>query len=381
MGVQQGPAKPGSSKQAAPAAIAFRTGVQSHDEINYDESRTLLTSTVDLPTLNIPPAGFLRGLFVVVEATTSGNSATTAFKEDGPFSVLDTITLEDVNSAPIVGPINGHDLYCIDKLGGYDHSSDPKQSPAYSATTGAGGTGGSFSFVLWLPVELVDRDALGPLPNKSGTSMFKLRIRLAPSSNVYSTAPTTLPSVRVRVVQISWWDPDATDLRGRPIAQQPPAMGTTQYWSKVPYVVASGNFRQQMERVGYAVRNLVVILRDSTGSRSQGELDFPDPLSVQVDANVLHNKVNTVWKHEIARDYGYTGTAEASNGPVNGTRVLSYCKDFGLKPGAESRRGYLETSSATRLEMYGSIGGSGQHTLTVLTNDVAPMGSYDQITA
>lgn len=379
--VQQGPAKPGASKAAAPAAIAFRTGVQSHDEINFDESRTLLTSTVDLPTLNIPPAGFLRGLYLIVQATTSGNAATTAFKEDGPFSVFDTITLEDVNSAPIVGPLNGHDLYLIDKFGGYDHSSDPKQSPSYSATTGAGATGGSFSFVLWLPVELVDRDALGPLPNKSGTSMFKLRLRLAPSSNVYSTAPTTLPSVRVRVVQVSWWDPDATDLRGRPIAQQPPAMGTTQYWSKVPYVAPAGNFRTGMERVGYAIRNMILVLRDSAGSRSQGESDFPDPLSVQVDANVLNNKVNLAWLHELARDYGYTGTAEAANGPTNGVRVLSFCKDFGLKPGAESRRGYLETSSATRLELYGSIGGSGQHTLTVLTNDVAPMGSYDQITA
>jgi len=377
----QGPAKPATQKQAGPAPIAFRTGVQSHDEINFDETRTMQTSTVDLPTLNIPPAGFLRGLFLLMECTTAGNSANVAYQQDGPFSAIDTITLEDVNSAPILGPLGGWDLYVINKLGGYDHSSDPKQSPTYTAVTSTGATGGSFSFVLRVPVELVDRDALGPLPNKSGTSMFKVRIRMAPSTAVYSTAPTTLGSVRTRIVQVSWWDPDATDLRGRPIAQVPPAMGTTQYWSKVPYVVAAGAFRQPMERVGYAIRNLILVLRDSANSRSQGETDFPDPLALQVDANVLNNKVGKVWQHEIAVDYGYTGTAEAANGPVNGTRVLTFCKDFGLKPGAESRRGYLETSSATRLEFYGTIGGSGQHTLTVLTNDVAPMGSYDQITA
>lgn len=379
MPATQAPAKP-AAKGQGPAPIAFRTGTASHDEMSYDESRALGAGTVDLPVLSIPPAGFLRHLWMIVDVTTSGNSANTAFKEDGIFNVIDTLQLEDVQSAPIFGPFAGWEVKTINKYGGYDHSSDPTASPAYSRTTGTGATGGSGTFAVRIPVELVDRDALGALPNKSGTAMFKLRVRLAPISAVYSTAPTNAPTVRVRFVQVAWWDPDQADLRGQSIAQQPPAMGTTQFWTKTPYDVPAGAFRKQMERVGYAIRNLIFVLRDANGSRAQGEADFPDPLNIQLDANVLASKVSRLWLHEMAVDYGYYGTAEAVNGPDNGVRVLQFCRDFGLKPGAETRRGYLETTSATRLEPNGSIGGSGTHVLTVITNDVAPMGSYSQIT-
>lgn len=376
------PAANGAAKGApVPVQRAFRIGVQSHDEINYDETRVLLAGTVDLPVLNIPPAGFLRGVYVDVVGTTAANAAAVTFAANGPWNVIDTIQLEDVNSAPIVGPLNGFDLYLINKYGGYSFSDDPREQPTFSATTGGGATGGSFGFILRIPVELVNRDALGSLPNKSGTSMFKVRTRLSPIATVYGVAPTAAPSVRVRMEQVSWWDPDATDLKGRPQAQNPPGVQTTQFWSKSAPLANPGALRVQLERVGYLIRTLIFVCTDNAGSRTVGETDWPDPLTIQFEANVLFTRLKRVWQHMISQNYGYVAAIDTAGGRDSGVFVEPFNLDFGLKPGAETRRGYLPTSSAARMELQGNLGGAGTHTVTVLTCDVAPGNGDDaQIT-
>lgn len=383
-------------RQAAPKPRPFRVGVQSKDEIDYDVTVTGTTTTQDLPVLNVPPAGFLRGLYVLVE-TLSGNtgSVAVAFKEDGPFNVLETITLEDVNSQPIVGPISGHDLYLINKYGGYAGVGDARNAvgPAYYALSGAGTTaaspgtaqGGAYSFVLRLPVELVNRDGLGSLPNKSGTSMFKLRMRVNTTANVYATAPGSSWVTRVRVQQQNWWDPPETDLKGRPLAQNPPAVQTTQYWSKQSYPVAAGQSRQSLQRVGFLIRNLIFVLRDTSSTRSgSGDSAWPDPFTLQFEAIQLIVRLRAVWLKMIAERYGYTraevlagGTALGDiNARDNGVYPETFTLDFGLTPGAETRMAYLPTSSASRLEVQGTLG-TGAGTFTVLTNDVAPANGDD----
>lgn len=384
----------GQNKQAKPRP--FRIGVQSKDEIDYDVTVTGTTTTQDLPVLNIPPAGFLRGLYLLVE-TVSGNtgSVAVAFKEDAPFNVLETVTLEDVNNQPIVGPISGYDLMLINKYGGYAAFPDPRAAvaPAYYALSGAGTTaagpstaqGGAFSFVLRIPVELVQRDGLGSLPNKSGTSMFKVRLRVNTTANVFATAPGSTWVTRIRIQQVNWWDPPDTDLKGRPLGQNPPAVQTTQYWSKSSYPVAAGQSRQQLQRVGFLIRNLIFVLRDTNGARSaSGDTAFPDPFTLQFEAIQLIVRLKTVWLRLMAERYGVVraetlpgGTALGdTNVRDNAVFVEAFNLDFGLGVGAETRMGLLPTSSATRLEVQGTLG-TGASTLTVLTNDIAPANGDD----
>jgi hypothetical protein len=375
----------GSKAQAKPRP--FRVGVQSKDEIDYDQTVTGTTSTQDLPVLNVPPAGFLRGLYVIVE-TLAGNTGTVsvAFTPDGPFNVLSSIALEDVNSQPILGPFTGYDLYLVNKYGGYVFQNDPKMasSPAFFQVTGAGTTaaspgtaqGGAYTFILRLPVELVARDGLGSLPNKSGTSMFKVRMRISATATVYATAPGSTWVTRVRIQQYNWWDPPSADLRGRALAQNPPAVQTTQYWSKASFSVAASQSRQGLERVGFLIRNIVFILRDANGSRTaSGDANFPDPFTLQFEAIQQIVRLKTLWTKMMSEYYGYTAAKEAAGGLDLGVYVESFCRDFSLAPGSETRMGYLGTSSASRLEVQGTFGGAG--TLDVLTNDVAPPAGDD----
>lgn len=371
------PANPamGSGNKKVVVTRPFRAGVQDVDESPYDQTFTLGTSVKAMtPQYELPSTGFLNSVVILVEGTTSGNSAAVTFAGDGPWNVFDQIQFKDVGNQPLIGPMSGYDLYCINKFGGYLFQDDPKASPVFSATTGTGATGGSFSFVLRLPIQIVPRDALGSLGNKSASTPFKVTATLAASATIYGTAPTSAPSVRIRMAPESYWEPQSNDLNGNPLAENPPGKNTTQFWTTTEYTIASGAFTQALTAsVGFPIRNLLFVLRDGSDSRSVGETDFPDPFMLKLEANIITDRMKKVWQDQIAKWYGYTAAVgDTVNAKDNGVYPLPYCRDFTPKPGWETRRGYLQTTDGMRFEARGTIGGTGVHKLIVHTNYVAP---------
>ena len=371
------PAAPAAGGKGQPQAVAtrpFRYGVQHVDDVPYDQTLTTGGSVQTFPVYEIPSTGFLEYVEVLVVGTTSGNSANVTFAADGPQNSIDTVQFLDTNNQPIVGPFGGRELFLINKFGGYAFNEDPKNNPVWSAVTSTGGTGGSFQFALRIPCEAVPRDGLASLPNKSASTPFKVKVTLAATATIYGTGPTSAPSVRLRMVPKSYWQPQNADMFGNPLAQQPPAVNTTQYWQLATYTLPASTFAQQLgSSVGFPIRNLIFFLLDSNNSRSQGESDWPDPLKLQLEANIITDRIKLLWQWEMSQQFGYTGAVgDAAGGKDNGVYVESYCNEFFGKPGYETRRGYLPTTDAMRLQARGTIGGSGNHTLNVLTNYVAP---------
>lgn len=360
----------------------FRVGVQVVDDEPYDVTVTMNASTQALtPQYEIPSTGFLNGVFILVEATVTSSTATATststgvgvLAADGPYNCIDNITFTDTNNSEIVGPIGGWDLYVINKWGGYAFQDDPEvNTDLFTSTTNAtasSSAAGSFSFVLRIPVELVPRDALGSLPNKSSSTPFKVKTTLAAIGTVFANSATVGPSVRFRMTPESYWEPTATDGSGNPVADQPPGVNTTQYWNKTDYTVNVGSFSTLLTNsVGFPVRNLGFVLRDSNLSRSQGESDWPDPFKLQLQSNVIVDRIKKLWKARMTRDFNYLAAGDAAGGKDNGLYWLPFNKDFGPKPGWESRRAYLRTTDGMRMQAKGTIGGSGTHTLTVYTN-------------
>lgn len=349
----------------------FRIGAQPTDDEVFDRTVTTNASTQRLDLYNVPSTAFLEDIYILVEATTALNAAVVTFAADGPWNFFDTIKFTDTNNAEIVGPIGGWELYVINKYGGYRFSDDPKASPIYAATTGAGATGGSFTFCLRLPVEICPRDSVGALVNKSSSTPYRVAATIAATASIYGVAPTNAPSVRIRMTPVSYWEPTPQDGSGNSVAPQPPGMGTTQYWNVTPYTVQAGTVNEQLtSSTGFPIRNLVFALRDSNGSRTQGELDFPDPFRLQLQSNIMTDRVKLLWQHYIAQAYGYTGAVSdtVANAKDQGVYVLPFCHDFGHKPGWENRRGYLRTTDGMRLKVNGAITGAGAHVLTTFTN-------------
>jgi hypothetical protein len=189
---------------------------------------------------------------------------------------------------------------------------------------------------------------------------------------VYSTAPNTLPNIRIRYQQFGWMDPNAADMKGNPVQQNPPGVNSVQYWAKQTYSVNAGALNTRLVGIDSLVRNLIFRLDAATGARLTGENDWPDPFTFLYETALPIQRIRAVWRHMMQQDYGYVNTIETAGGRDNGIYVEPFNKDFWLKPGGELTNQYLPVSSATALAMSGSIGGSGAHTISVLVNKVVP---------
>lgn len=365
------PAK--ATGQKAVPTRKFRSGVQQHQEtvstINYVPS----ASTTTTSTVEVPSYGFLRGLWFQVTVTGGVGSGTAAvYKQDAPFSWIQTIQFLDVNSAPIVFQIAGVDLYLIYKYGGYFFASDAKSAEEYSQ----GGIGGNSVFTLYLPLELRARDSLGSMPNTSSNTAYKVIITIAATTDVFSTAPApTLPTnLRLDIIQDDWWEPQPSDLAGRPQAQDPPSPDTTQYWSKATFGhVSSGAIQDQIKRLGYLHREHIVTFKTSAPLRSTTQA--PDPVTIVYEGQQMTIQGRQLWRHMMGRWFGYTAAVDTAGGLDAGVFVIPFNRDFSHLVGAELGNGYLPTTSGTRYEYQGNLPAAGS--VEVLVNDVSAADELD----
>jgi hypothetical protein len=365
----------GSQAQQEPAPSApFRAGTfRTLSSDGYTVSQTPGATAVQLTPYTPSANAYIRGVWIQAVCTTSGNAATVAFQADAPFIAYSSVTFQDANEKPIVGPFDGYTLMIVDKFGGYMNLSDPRASAIYKATTGSGGAGGSFTFVLYVPLECVSRDALGALQNKSSSSSFQLLLTVNTSANIYSTAPTTLAAIVTTCFEDGWVQPKATDLSGTPLSQSPPQLGTTQYWTRGSYNALNGSQQVQLTQgLGYPIRNFVGINYDvSNSTRATGDTDFPTTTQFIFKGTSMWNVSQTLWKHQMSVmfDY-YATTADTANALENGVYVLPFDTDFENGPGAELRNGYLATQQGDQFQVVASW--NGNSTFYWVANYVAP---------
>lgn len=391
-------AAPKSGSQQAPQPRSFLVGTQEVIE-GQDYDQTVSTYGASFPLWSLTATGWLKGVWLDILITTSGNAvATVAAAENYPFNILGNLQLNDINNEAIFGPFDSYVAMLINKYGGYFNGEDPVTAATYYrvALTGTNAAAGSAHFNLWIPLEIVRRDPIGPVVSVNNTAALQLVMSMNTSTNLFSTPPTTAPSVRIRGTQSFYWEPKATDKQGRPINGKPLAAGSTQYWTLGNLLLAGGTNNVQVPTgLGYPWRSYLFMLVRSAGTRAQGELDWPDPLiGIKFEANLLLSQYQRVlWNEQMSRDYNYRNTNLQQTTPADarfadvaavgtqataiipgletGVKVLNFNKDFAFnKPGSETRRTYLTTSPGSNFIFNGSLGNAG--TLNSIVNYVAP---------
>lgn len=354
MAVIAAPAAPPSGQtEGATAAVAANPFTKASKRITEpfaDITRALSASAQTLQQIDVPANGYLRS--IVLDVQVSGTTGAT-YNPDAPFNVLESVQLSDVNGQPIV-LLSGYDLFLANLFGGYVAHADPQDYPGYSSTTSG------FRFQVRIPVEIVQRNALGCLANLNAAMTYKVKITLAPIAEVYASNGTGA-TARIIATCESWANPLATDLNGVPNTPTPPALGTTQNWSEYVSPTTVGQNTIRLPRVGNTIRNLIFVNRDATGARTDSGI--PSELSLLIDGNQWRRNSFDYELQRIFELYQYsTGDRPA------GVWVLPLTDDFDGMPGDEMGDYWLQTSGATRLELQGSFTAAGS--LTVITNDI-----------
>jgi len=394
----------------------------------FDQTFTLNANLQDFGVIEVPAYGYIRNLVFYVNAVSTANAAAVTFNEDAPWTALQNIQFNEPNGAQIVQVNDGYELYLINKFSGYmgpGNSNDHRGDPLYRQSVAVGpGDGGSFSYMVRVPVELDLRSALGSLPNQAANATFRIRAALAPLGTIYGTSPTTPPTVRVRIFAETWDQPEVAS-GGVTNQVTPPAMNTTQFWSRQVYNLGGGGSQTtRLTRVGNYLRNQIFILRSAGGSGLQGagprasaeELWTTPQSTVGGIAGVSDGQVtffidsrpiqvinDRYWRELMwERSGGYggfygalptaydttvggvTGTTVAATfqnandtafGLENGVRVLDWMTEFDGNYGRENRDLWQPTLGSTRFELQSNYGVLTNGTLTVLTNDVAIAGN------
>lgn len=344
--------------------IPFTAASHEHTEWFLDTSITPgAGASLVSPLPEIPAYGYVRNVYLQIDAT-GGTLGAGVLAADFPQNLFDLIQIEDVNGAPIFGPMNGFQTLQANILGGYAGIPDPRRGPGYVGTINA-------SFFLRVPIEISHRDGFGSLANQNSASTYKLRLRVNPSSVLFSTAPTAVPAFRIRAALEAWSLPDAQDVRGRPQMQLPPAHGTTQYWSAGSYAVAAtGQQRIPVQRVGNLIRVLAFIARTTAGARS--DTVFPDPATLSWDAR----DIRAADPQAYLNQYFF----ESVNGLAN-TPAYSATRDAGVFAylfntadhhiaGDDPPTLWLPTVQSSRIEVRGTVAAAGN--VEELVNDIAP---------
>lgn len=332
-------------------------------------------SSPQIGPMDIQTNGFLRSLELFVSATTAANAAATAFEQDAPFVALSNMTLQDPSSEYIVNPYTGYELFLAEKYFCYSGNPpfcDPRNDPNYLATTGAGATGGSFTFSLRVPLEDRMRDAFCAVPNSAANKNYRLGGNLNTSGNIYSTAPTTLPDVSVSATNFYWTEPPAS-IAGVATVATPNGNGSVAYLDRETFssLNAASSPTLIFKNVGRVYKSAIFILRNGTPARD--DTDWPDPLTIYVNGYPLYYKPKHTWWSEMGDNFGIEGsTRDVANGLDTGVYVWY---DLNGQTGHNDNFGsadqYLATVASTKLQLQGNWGANAS-SLTVLQRTIKP---------
>jgi hypothetical protein len=361
-----------------PRPYPFPVGVYESGTQDYDITATQVATPTQFQVWNISPTGWLRGLWFDFRMTTAANAATVVFNPDptaGGFSGVQKVILYDLGGEVVLS-LSGYEWLVMNKFGGYFEVGDPRADVTFSQTAGAGGTGGSFHFLLYLPFEVVARDALGVVQNESKPG-WKVELWMDSSAQTYSTPPTTLGSMRVRGFPDSYTEPAGTAPNGRSFAQTPPLPGTLQYWKSENNGLPSGNAKYDLTNgVGFPIRNIIYYARGSADSlRATGDTAWADPATLLLGNINSFTRSKDLWISKMSKAFALSNlgatspAADAAQGRESGVFPVWFTQDMSSHPGDELRFKYLDTQVNSLIRLQGSFGGA--VTLFALVNWLA----------
>lgn len=256
--------------------IPFVVGSNLYYEAPFSTNTLQLDANSHETVVNITPGGFLRGVTMQV-VSTGGVIGSGVLQGDAPFSIVSSASLEDISGGPIIYPMGGFaHAMCQKWLRPW--AGDPTKRAGFSNTINP-------SFTLNFFTEV--KDTLGVLANTDARSQYRFRYTLAPGNaasgpnGLTSTAPTTQPTVTVKLYINTWAQPDLNDLLGNTIEQIPDGLVASRFLMHEIPVITSANNVIRETLTGNEYRAVMYIFRN--GNTLQTRYDLTDANTGPID--------------------------------------------------------------------------------------------------
>jgi hypothetical protein len=344
---------------------------------------TGITMTTAEQQIEVPVVGtgLVYGFDLQVQATTAANAATVVFTEDAPYSALSSIVYKDVNGELVnasgfhlkmAARYGGWEMVPHDVVGNWNGSKDVS---VFSSTPGVGaGLGGSFNFHEKIPLCVSRRSLLPLLGNQDRAQSYTIRHNIGASSFVYSTPPTTLPSMVVTRMYENYAVPNPVNDNGVPNQVLPSHYGV------LPFITqnvsdaqpqGSSTINHFIRRTGNVIRLLLLVLR-SNGSRATAEANMPTSITLKVGNETLFTET-TAYRRALMFDrYGIDSPA--------GVLAYDFLHDFaGVRSGGDFGNDWIWSQNLLQFQFliaYPAGFGSTNNSLTIVTNDlIVPQGA------
>lgn len=346
---------------AQKATIPFLAGSWEYTEVQATDTITLDSNSHEF-VHNLTPGGFLRGVTFSVSSASGVLGTTATLNGDAPWSIIQSMTLESVDGTPINYPMGGYSYFLVQRCS-RPWDGDPVEDPSYSATVNPG-------FRMRFFVE--SRMTIGALPNTDARALYRLRYTVAPlvTSGQYGlvsvSTGVTAPTVTISIYLETYAQPPAADYAGNPIQQVPDGIALQRFCShQSGDTLNTGTSTIKENRVGNLIRNLILVVRNSSSVRTDLTAD---PIQWRIDNTQLLSE------NRDRRDYEFDRFLKQSSAALNTNRPTGvYCYPRWHNPGAMDGAYWLPTTEATYLQ-FELNGGPSSGTLETITEDLAVAG-------
>lgn len=336
-----------SAQPAVPFPQASRRAMESPQQFTITPG----TAPINIGPADLTPNGYLRHVDVHVHTQTAGTIGPGVAAPGFPFTILQNLQFIDTGGQKM-DDLSGYALFVDNYTSGSPFRGDPTAAYDYSSNPI------SPNFRLRISREIFP-DGRGSLPNLSGSQKYRVRFVVDAASNIYSTLPTTAPTLIIDVIDHLWLLPNEVDGGGRPQQRRPPLLGLSQYrTSWYPTVaVSSKNINYQLKATGNLIKYIGLIGRDSTGAFN--DLMFADPFTLRVDNSYPYDNVPL---SEVIHQYESMIPERTARLP--GVLILPFNYGMGRAVGDNGVASWQPSSTATYIHFQGS-----QATPTVGTID------------
>ena len=346
--------------------IPFRRATVERVETLPAEALTI-TAGAQRIERNVEGSGFVYGIMLDVAAVAAGNVAAAAFLEDAPWAALDTVVFRDVNGELV--NLTGFDLFLANLAQKNYAGRYLDGSALFSTTSGAVGAGGSFTFLLRVPVGINRRDLIGIMGNQDRAEKYQLRTDLAASGTIYATAPTTLPPVTIQKFYENYSVPNPTSGSGAAQEQLPPSFGTLHFLTatiseSVP--APSTTPSHFLRRIGNTIRFIILVLRAGVGAtpRAVAQANAPTNLRFKVGEDSLFNESYRYRRALMFERFGFDWP--------DGVLCYEAMHDFDREAGSEIGDDYYHTQALVNAQFQISYpaGFTAGGSLRIITDDL-----------